>query len=394
MRDPRPDPEADLSLSLVRGDPLLRAERAMRLLPSEGLGVVRRALALALFAWLPLAAWALWRGRVLPGLVDEPLLQHFGVQARCLVAIPLFVVAEGAVHGATTRLLPHFVHSGLVGPAARERFRDVLRGIAGLRDAALPWLVIAGVSLVWGALAPPPKTTHELIWAADPVSHGFGFGGFWFRWVIRPLFALLLLASLWRVVLLFVLSLRLSRLDLSLVPTHADGAGGLGFVEDFALAFSPVILAMSAVIASRLAHDVRYHGLDVDSLYLPMIVFGATVLVLFLAPLLPWAVPLRAAKGEAKLAYGALLARYGRDVHRRWILGKPVAEQDLLGASEIGAVADTISLYEAVRRMRPAPVGRRALAAILLPAALPMLAVLALEVPVTDLLLRLLKALL
>jgi hypothetical protein len=44
--------------------------------------------------------------------------------------------------------------------------------------------------------------------------------------------------------------------------------------------------------------------------------------------------------------------------------------------------------------MRPAPVGRRALAAILLPAALPMLAVLALEVPVTDLLLRLLKALL
>lgn len=393
MRDPRPDPEAELRLSLVRGDPLLRAERAIRLLPREGLGVGRRALALALFAWLPLAAWALWRERAFPGAVAEPLLQHFGVHVRCLVAIPLLVLAEGAAHATTTALVPHFVHSGLVGPTERARFDTALRGIARLRDALWPWLAIAGLVLAWAVLAPAPSATHELSWAADAAGQGFGFGGFWFRWVMRPLFTLLLLASLWRVVLFFVLSLRLSRLELALVPTHADGAGGLGFVEDLTIAFSPVVLALSVTIASRLAHDVLYHGVEAGSLYLPIAVFCGAVLLLFLAPLLPWARPLAAAKREARLAYGALVARHGLDVHRRWILGKPVAEQSLLAAPELGSVADTITLYQAVCRMRPAPVGRRALGAILLPAALPLLGVLAIEVPVLDLLLRLLRAL-
>jgi len=112
---------SDLALSLVRGDALLRLQRRIGLVPADGLGVGRRALALAPFTWLPIAVWALLSGRALPGEASEPLLQHFGVQVRCLIAIPLFVLAEGVAHGLTTRLLPHFVRSGLVsegdGPA-------------------------------------------------------------------------------------------------------------------------------------------------------------------------------------------------------------------------------------------------------------------------------------
>lgn len=379
-------------LSLIRGDVLFRAQRALGLVPADGLGVGRRALLFAAVAWAPLAITALVGRSALAGQASEPLLNHFGVHVRCLVAIPLLVVAEAVSHGVTTRLVPQFVNAGLVSDAARERFHETLRGVARLRDGTLPWVALLGVVVAVLLVSPSPAANHELAWAGDAAA-GFGFGAFWFTWVVRPLFTVLLVAWLWRLVLAFVLCLRLSRLELSLVPTHPDGAGGLGFLEGLPAAFSPVVLALSAVLASRWAHDVLYHGVHVTDLRMPMIAFAVAVVVLFLAPLLPWQRVLAAERRRAELEYGALVARHGRLVRRRWIEGQPVGDEALLTAPELGPVADTIVLYEAARRMKALPIGRRSLVAVLAPAALPLLAVLAIEIPIKDLLLGLLKTL-
>jgi hypothetical protein len=385
--------DGTFSLTLVRDDLLMRAQRAIGLAPREGLGVGRRALALALVTWAPLAVWALVRGRALPGAVAEPLLEHFGIHVRCLVAIPLFVIAEAVGNSVTQRLLPHFVHSGLVTAKDRERFVETLRGVARLRDASMPWVAIVALVIAAATFAPSPASTHELVWDGDAAHQSFGFGAVWFAWVVRPVFTVLLLAWLWRACLVFLLCQRLARLDLALVPTHPDGAGGLGFLEGLPVAFAPVALGMSAVLASRWAHDVVYHGVHVASLRLPMAAFAVATVVVFLAPLLPWAGVLRRAKRQAELDYGALVARHGRDVRRRWILGEPAQDEPLLAAAELGPVADTSTLFEAVQRMRPAPIGRRALATILLPAALPLVSVLAIEVPVGELLKKVLTTL-
>jgi hypothetical protein len=181
---------------------------------------------------------------------------------------------------------------------------------------------------------------------------------------------------------------------MDLVPTHPDGAGGLGFLARVPTMFSPVVLAASAVFASRLAHDVLYHDVRVESLRLPMLGFGVLVLVLFLAPLAVWARPLGAAKRRALAEYGALVGRHGRLVRRRWILGQPVQDEGLLGAPEIGPVADTLALYEAVQKLRPVPVSRVSVLAIALPVLVPLLPVLAIEIPVRDLLLKIVSTLL
>jgi hypothetical protein len=380
------------ALSLVRGDALLRAQRAIGLVPRDGLGVARRALVLALFTWLPLAVSALLQNRALPGAVDEPLLGHFGIQVRCLVAIPLLVLAEAVSHGVTTRLTPQFLNASLVVGSERERLREVLRGVARLRDRTLPWVVVLALVLAVLLVAPSPAADHELAWAGDAHAAS-GFGAFWFRWVMRPVFTVLLLAWLWRLLLAFLLCARLARLELSLVPTHPDGAGGLGFLESLPFAFAPVALAVSATLASRWAHDVVYHDVHVAALRMPMIAFLVVVLVLFLTPLLPWQRPLAAAKRRAELEYAALVAEHGRLVRRRWVEHEPVGDAAILSAPEIGPVADTLALYEAARRMRTLPIGRRSLIAILLPAALPLVLVLAIEIPVKDLLLGLLKTL-
>jgi len=72
---------------------------------------------------------------------------------------------------------------------------------------------------------------------------------------------------------------------------------------------------------------------------------------------------------------------------------EPVADQTLLEAAEIGPVADTAAIYGTVVAMRPAPIGMRAMVAIMLPIALPMLLAAALQIPLKDIVLKLLKAL-
>jgi hypothetical protein len=251
---------------------------------------------------------------------------------------------------------------------------------------------VAGIVVAVTLVAPGPAANHELIWAGDP-QHVAGFGAFWFSWVLRPIFTALLVVWLWRLFLAFLTCARLARLDLRLVPTHPDGAGGLGFLEALPIAFSPVVLAVSVVLASRWSHDVLYHGVHVNELRMPMIAMGVVLALLFLSPLLPWRKALMGAKRNAELEYGALVAEHGRLVRRRWILGEDVGDAPVLSAPELGPVADTITLYEATRKMRAVPIGRRSLFAVLLPAALPQVVVLAIEIPIKDLLLGLLKTL-
>lgn len=87
------------------------------------------------------------------------------------------------------------------------------------------------------------------------------------------------------------------------------------------------------------------------------------------------------------------MGQHGWLVQQRWILGERVEDKGLLDAPELGQVADTISMYEAVKRIKPVPLGKQSLVAIVVPALLPMIPVLAIEVPVKETLLKLLGAL-
>jgi len=388
--------EAGFALSLVRDDVLMRLQRRIGLVPPDGLGIGRRAVFWALVAWLPIAVWALLFGHALPGAPGEPLLGHFGVHVRFLVAVPLFFVAESMAHQLTTTLLPHFVRSGLVPAAEVPQFRAALVDVARLRDASMPWVVMLGIVVAWTALSVVTERAHDLVWAVEGegVARHLGFGGWWLLLVARPLYVVLLLAWLWRVVLLFVLMRRIARLDLAIVPTHPDRAGGLGFVERFPKGFSAVVFAIAAVLASSWGHDVLYHGVSVVDLRGSMIAFVVLVVVLFLAPYLVFVGPLLNVKRRALLDYGALVGRHGWLVRRRWVAGEAVEDDAILTAPELGPVADTLTLYEAIVRMRPVPLGMPALLAVVAPAVIPMIPVLAIQIPIKDLLGGLAKALL
>jgi len=370
----------------------LRWQRAVHLAPRDDLGVGRRAAVFALVAWLPIALWALVRGRFIQAAAGEPLLQHYGVHVRCLVAIPLLILGEATLHKAALRYFPQFIKTGLVDDATRPAFESILRAIQRWCRSALPWLLMVGVALAWTFVSRATNHGDELSWAFDE-NQTLAFGGLWFVYVVRPLFVALLLGWLWRIALLVLFFARLGRLNLSFVPSHPDRLGGLGFLEKLPTAFAPVSLALSATIASRWAHEIVHHQQSIAALKLPAATFVVVWSLLLLAPFVPLIPVLRAAKRMALPDYAAMVAEQGRLVRRRWIDGATKAEGPLIEPDGVGVIADAATMYNAVRSMRIVPVGKSSLGVILVPIVAPMLVVAALQIPIKTLLLGLLKTL-
>jgi hypothetical protein len=385
-----------LSFSLVRGDPWFRFQQAIGLIPSTGLGIVRRSVVFALVTWVPLVIWAiLWR-RAFPGELAEPLLQHLGIHARCLLAIPLLIISEAAADRYPRELIPYFLTSGLVQDETKPKFESIISSAEKMRDSWVAWGGLLGITLfVTFVGSYQPAHLHDVAWAhmESGGKGSLGFGGWWYLVVVRSVFTFLLIAWAWRLVVCSVLLWRISRLDLQLVPTHPDGAGGLGFLEDVPIIFSSVVLAMSVVMASRWEHDVLYHGAQSTSFNILLAVFVAIMFVLFLSPLAFFSRCLRRLKQRSLLDYGALVGQHGRLVRRRWITGKDVKDVALLQAPELGPVSDTVAMYEVVDNIRIIPIGKRSLLAIGLPALLPMLPLWAIDIPLKELVPKLLEAL-
>src|SRR5262249_38661640 len=154
-------------------------------------------------------------------------------------------------------------------------FHAVVRRSRELRDSSLPWVLIAGLIIGWVLVRPIGGDVHELEWAVEGNHEGarLGFGGLWFFYVARPTFTGLFVAWPLRSILLGLLLRRIAALDLSIVPTHPDRTGGLGFLERVPLAMGPIVLGISAVLASRWGHDVEFHGVDLLSLKMPAAIF-------------------------------------------------------------------------------------------------------------------------
>jgi len=152
-------------------------------------------------------------------------------------------------------------------------------------------------------------------------------------------------------------------------------------------------LAVSAAVASRWAHEITVHGTTLESYKLVAAALVIVWTLLALLPLLALAPALHAARARAMAAYSTLVGEQGRLVHRRWILREPVDNAPILDAPEIGPVADASTLFDSVKRMRIVPIGKTAIAKILIPLAIPMAVVAALQVPVGELLMKVVKAL-
>ena len=185
--------------------------------------------------------------------------------------------------------------------------------------------------------------------------------GVWYGYVSLPLFQFLLMRWYFRLFIWARFLWQVSRLDLSLVPTHPDRVGGLGFLANTVYAFMPLAVAHGALLAGLLANRIFYLGAALPEFKLEIAVLVVFLLGVVLGPLLVFAPQLAQAKRTGNREYGTLAERYVREFDAKWLRGGAPADESLVGSGDIQSLADLGNSFEVVRTMRIAPVTKEAI---------------------------------
>jgi hypothetical protein len=183
-----------------------------------------------------------------------------------------------------------------------------------------------------------------------------------------------------------------SRINLFLVATHADLAGGLGFLSEGQKAFSPIVFAGGAVIAAEVGNAIAYQGASLSSAKFPMIAYGVLAILLLIVPLLVVLPVLLKVKRKGLLEYGAQVTIHNQLFEQKWIQEPRHAGETLLGNPDASSLADLGSSFTVVRQMRLVPIDKPTLIALAVSAALPMIPVILYATPTPELI-RMLKML-
>ena len=386
-----------VEFSLLPGEPLNRIQAAMGFNPNGRYFFIGRAIVLALLCWGPLAIWAFTHGSAFSGEHD-PLLRHFGINVRFLIAVPILILSSVGADKSLQIILQRFVDSGMVRSEDHRHFQEVLDRSCRVFSNFVPWLVIViiGALLNWFRMG-ASIDDHEMIWAINPIGTSaegsFAYARWWFLCVSSPIFTILLGGWCWGLVVVTLLFARIARMDLDLVATHPDRLAGLGFIKRLPRIFVGFTFSISAVLAGRWAHDLYFHEETLAGLKAPFFAMAGALILFQMLPLLVFSRKLYLFRRNALYQYGLLLTKHGRLVRDRWILGKQIPEDKVLEAQELGPLTDINAVYEAVKDMRAFPIDRDSVLLLLAPIVIPFIPLLLIKMPIKELFNELLNTL-
>ncbi len=376
--------------SFVAGGPFYRLLRRARILDRDAPAVVRPSLILATVALAPVLLFAgLQRAR---GGGLDPLLADFSVFARYLTGIPLLFAGEYGLHVRCTRTVERFVQDGLPGEEGFAAVERALRRAERLRDLRSVEVGIALLAML-GGQASLWHVAGSTGWLQDSTADtGATLAQVWYCLLALPLFQFLLVRWLWRWLIWSRWLLDASRIDLQLVPTHPDRAGGIGLLADPSYAYAAFAAGTSTVIAAAWATRLAFHGVQLAALTLPACLLLLLTLMLGFAPLLVFVPGMIRKRFTGLREYGRLATVHARLFHGRWI--EREIDDSILGSPDISSLADLQTAYLQMSSMRPVPFGHRPVLVVAAAVLAPMLPLLTFEIPLSELLLKLGRSLL
>ena len=363
--------------SLVLGGPLLQLLRRSHLSDNALELVRRRIIVISLLAWMPLLALSALEGQALGGRAAVPFLLDVEVHVKFLLALPLLIIAELVVHQRMRFVVRQFLERNLIPETALSCFDSAIKSAFRLRNSVLAevlliaFVYVFGVLLIWRHYTALSTAT----WYGVPTAEGLKLSltGAWYAYVSLPLYQFLLVRWYYRIFIWMRFLWQVSRIELSLIPTHPDRVGGLGFLANTVYAFMPLAVAHGAMLAGLIANRIFYVGAALPEFKIEIAAMVVFQLCIVLGPLLVFAPQLAQAKRTGNREYGALAERYVREFDAKWLRGGAPADEPLVGSGDIQSLADLVNSFEVVRTMQVAPITRDALlrlvAATLVPVA-------------------------
>jgi hypothetical protein len=262
------------------------------------------------------------------------------------------------VHQRIILIVRQFIERGIIPKRLRPEFEATIRSAMSLRNSMvievlLIVLVITAGHYLWSSQLALEAAT----WYASMVEgqQHFTLAGYWYAYFSIPIFQFLLLRWFFRIFIWVRFLWQISRMDLHLVPTHPDRAGGLGFLGGSTAAFMPLLLAQGALLAGQIANHIFYEG---DKLldFKPEVVTAVIFLVLtVLGPLCVFLPKLAQTKRQGLLDYGELASRYVEGFDQKWLRGGAPQDEALVGSGDIQSLNDLAGSFEIIQSMRPFP---------------------------------------
>jgi hypothetical protein len=312
---------------------------------------------------------------VLSGSATVPFLHDIEVHVRFLVALPLLIAAELVVHQRMRSVVNVFQERNLIPKSAMTQFDAAIASAFRLRNSVLAEVLLIGLVYVFGIMI---MWRHYLVldtstWystmSADRST--LSFAGVWYGYVSLPIFQFLLCRWYFRLFIWMRFLWKVSRIELSLIPTHPDRVGGLGFLAESIYAFALLAVAHGVLLAGLLANRILFLGAALTDYKIEIVIVLLFVLCVVVGPLLVFAPQLAQARRTGLREYGTLAERYVRQFDSKW-LRDTSSDASLVGSTDIQALADLNNSHEIVRTMRAAPVTKQAVMQIVIATLAPL----------------------
>lgn len=377
--------------SIVRGGLMARIQEKSAILKKLGDNPPLLSLILVCITWIPTFLLSLIQGYHWGNSVTVPFLLEPANNIKMLLVIPLLILANNKVDGRVSRVVRQFVKNGMVNESNKVKFLKSLKRIDDIVESIWPELTIfviifINLSIRWVAndsfvtswVFPYAEDENDLSWA-----------GVYLAVISLPILQFLLLRWIWRWVLYARLMFLMAKCELRLYPTHPDKAGGLAYLGSPPLVFGSLSFILGLIFGGTLLNYSLYFGFKLEQEIPLLATFALLILILNVLPLIFFFPAMRKARKMAIYQYNSLEAEFTQEMEVNYL-----DKEERQSKYEIGDAEALFLMYENVDQMRAIPFNLKTMLASLLLTAIPILPVILIHVPLSDVISILTKLLL
>jgi hypothetical protein len=349
------------------------------LILSNDESTVMRILVLTGFAWLPLVILTFIDGTLFNKDITMPFVKDVAPYVRCLVVIPLLVIADNIIEPMMARVTRYLNSSGLVPDTEMGKLNGAIDKMARLLNDKWILLVLLMLAIFFSFIM---RSDYDEMWTERGVTSWMlelengvvdeTFAGTWFLLVASPLVSFLVYRWVWRFIIWSIFLRRVSTFKIELLASHSDLAGGLGVIGKGQVLFIIVFFILATLLSSDLAANMLYEDEVLVSVKQVVVVFIVISIIVILLPLMFFTGQLIDLKHRSLAEYSKLQNQISKDFHKHWI--KDEAD-DMVDSIQPSAMADYSAVFDNVSNLRVIPVDSKmiiAMAGILLVPFLPL----------------------
>ena len=374
--------------SLSAGGPFHNVLVRMRLQHKQG----KLAIICLFITWVPLVIISAIEGTLYNG-TNLPFIKDVAMHMRVLVALSMLIVIK-VIIDTNVVAVTKYISDALMTPDERhEILTPVLRRAKQLTSSAITEIIllltviIVTVSMVKGeAYSSLGDGSTSWMISTNPVDPGLSVAGYWAVLISIPMFQFFLFRWLWRYFVWILVLFRLSRAPLNLLPTHADGSGGLGIVMLAQRSFNLIFVAGSVVISGQFIAEIIAQPDTFNAIRNKVIGYVVISIFMIFIPLLFFTGKLFRTKNEGLLRMSILGATLSQKFENEWLNDIPIEKRIDDQHVDPSMLYDYFGLYEGLQKLHTVPITLREILGMAIALTIPFIPILFIHFSVAELL--------